>query len=103
MIKAVQECFRKYAIFSGRSDRPEYWYFYLFSFIVIFFAGYSNSPSTLTIVDLILIVPLLAAGVRRMHDVNRSGWFLLIPIYSLYLLCLPSDGTNRYGPQQLSL
>lgn len=103
MLKAVQECFRKYAIFSGRSDRTEYWFFYLFSFIIIFFAGYSNSPNLLTLVDLILILPLLSAGVRRMHDVNKSGWFLLIPLYSLYLLCMPSDGNNKYGPSQSSL
>lgn len=98
MIKAVQDCFRKYAIFSGRSDRSEYWYFYLFCLVVIFLAGNANSSDLLILADMIFIIPLYAAGVRRLHDVNKSGWFLLVPFYSLYLLCMPSDGINKYGP-----
>jgi uncharacterized membrane protein YhaH (DUF805 family) len=45
------------------------------------------------------IVPALAVSVRRMHDVGKSGWYILIPIYNLVLACTNGDtGTNEYGP-----
>lgn len=94
---------KNYAMFSGRARRSEYWYFTLFSFLI---------SLGLTLVDLalgmkllqyiyslLIIVPSIAVGVRRMHDVNKSGWFLLIPIYNLILACTAGDiGENQYGP-----
>jgi uncharacterized membrane protein YhaH (DUF805 family) len=45
-----------------------------------------------------LWLPLFAAGIRRIHDTGRSGWFILVPIYNLILMCTPSNpGTNKYG------
>jgi len=100
MTRAIQECFRKYATFSGRSTRSEYWFFYLFCFIVVYVADYFTPGSFANLIDLVLFLPLLAAGVRRMHDITKSGWFLLIPIYSLILLCMPSEDNNKYGARR---
>ena len=52
-----------------------------------------------TVASLAFLIPSIAVGVRRMHDVGKSGWFLLIPIYNLILACTPGEsGTNEYGP-----
>jgi uncharacterized membrane protein YhaH (DUF805 family) len=54
------------------------------------------------IYSLAVLVPGIAVGVRRMHDVDKSGWYLLIPIYNLILACTPgTDGTNQYGADPL--
>jgi uncharacterized membrane protein YhaH (DUF805 family) len=102
--------FKKYAVFTGRARRSEYWYFTLF-FILVFvalifvdvFTGMYDVESgrglTSTIFTVVSIVPSIAVGVRRMHDINKSGWYLLIPIYSLILCCTDGDkGPNEYGP-----
>ncbi len=101
--------FQKYAQFSGRARRSEYWYFFLFSLIVSFILGLADvTMGTLTntgtgmlggLYSLVALIPSLAVGVRRMHDVGKSGWFLLIPFYNLILACTAGeDGTNQYGP-----
>jgi uncharacterized membrane protein YhaH (DUF805 family) len=61
--------------------------------------GYAiNVPFLTNIYSLAVFIPTIAVGVRRMHDVNRSGWYLLIPIYSFVLTCTEgSDGPNNYG------
>jgi uncharacterized membrane protein YhaH (DUF805 family) len=100
---------KKYAIFSGRARRAEYWYFFLFNLIIAFGLGFIEgilgiAPETdgsvlANIYQLVILIPSVAVGVRRMHDVNKSGWFLLIPIYNFILLV--TDGTkgdNKYGP-----
>lgn len=96
---------KKYADFKGRARRKEYWYFYLFFilfFVALNFLSVAIASDSMALVVavfyLAMIVPMFAAGVRRMHDVDRSGWYLFIPIYSLILAC--TDGTpglNRYG------
>lgn len=101
MGNAISVCFSKYATFSGRATRSEFWYFYLFYAImyvvgmIVASAAGSSAVQYLFIVPLWL--PLLAAQFRRMHDVGRSGWFLLIPIYNIVLLCSSSAGDNKYG------
>jgi uncharacterized membrane protein YhaH (DUF805 family) len=97
------EVLKKYAQFSGRSRRSEYWYFALFSTIislVLTYGGLALGTSLLgNVYSLAVLIPSIAVGVRRMHDVGKSGWFLLIPIYNLILAC--TDGTpsdNEYGP-----
>jgi len=97
------EALRKYAQFSGRSRRKEYWYFVLFymiiAFIIAIICGFAGNLLLYYIYIAGMIIPALAVGVRRMHDVGKSGWFLIIPIYSLILAC--TDGThgpNEYGP-----
>ncbi len=102
------EAFRKYAEFKGRANRPEYWYFVLFNFLVsiglaivesIFIGGGESSRSVLSdIYGLISLVPSIAVGIRRMHDIDKSGWFLLIPFYNIYLLAQKGNvGENRFG------
>lgn len=92
----------KYAIFSGRARRSEYWYFTLFSSIISAVLMIIDSSSGIeffnTIYSLGILIPTVAVTVRRMHDVNKSGWFCLIPFYNLYLCCIDgTKGENAYG------
>ena len=93
----------KYAQFSGRARRSEYWYFALFSTIVsiiLALIGLAlHAPFLGNIYSVGVLIPSIAVGVRRMHDVNKSGWFILIPIYNLILACTDgTSGDNEYGP-----
>jgi uncharacterized membrane protein YhaH (DUF805 family) len=93
---------QNYATFSGRARRSEYWYFFLFnviiSFILGFVGGMMGSTILSNIYSLAVLIPGIAVGVRRMHDVGKSGWFLLIPIYNLILAVTEGEkGTNQYG------
>ena len=102
MGNAISACFSKYATFTGRASRSEYWYFYLF-YIIAYIAGMIvDAAAGSQLIQYLFIVPLwiplIAAGVRRMHDVGKSGWFILVPIYNLVLACTPSNpGSNKYG------
>jgi uncharacterized membrane protein YhaH (DUF805 family) len=91
-----------YAGFKGRSRRKEYWYFTLFHFLfAIFFAFLSSllqSEMIYNIYMLALVIPAIAVSIRRMHDINKSGWYILIPIYNLILACTAgTEGENKYG------
>lgn len=93
-----------YAVFNGRARRSEYWYYTLFSVIISIVLTFIDAAigSTVGIIGLVFslgtIIPSIAVGVRRMHDVGKSGWFLLIPIYNLILACTNGEtGTNQYG------
>lgn len=101
-IKVIQN----YALFSGRARRKEYWMFFLFNVIIsmvftiidqIVFGLYQ--PQWLSnLYSLAVLVPSLAVAVRRMHDVGKSGWYILIPIYNLILAVTEGDnGPNEYG------
>jgi uncharacterized membrane protein YhaH (DUF805 family) len=102
--------FENYANFEGRARRKEYWMFTLASVIISLilvpidiFAGLTIGEAggngiLGTIKGLILLVPGIAVAVRRMHDVGKSGWYMLIPIYNLVLACTDSEhGSNEYG------
>jgi uncharacterized membrane protein YhaH (DUF805 family) len=99
-------CLKKYATFQGRARRKEYWFFILFSFLFGFGAGildaafFRGTKEVFSvIVQLGIIIPSIAVTVRRMHDVDKSGWFCLIPIYGLVLCCTNgTQGQNRFGP-----
>lgn len=98
-IKVLQN----YANFNGRARRSEYWYFVLFNFIISLVLGFVgvavNFEFLGNIYSLAVLIPSLAVAVRRMHDVGKSGWFILIPIYNLILACTDSQqGANEYGP-----
>ncbi len=93
---------QNFATFSGRARRSEYWYFALFNIIVAFVLGFVSAmieiPIISTIYSVAILIPSIAVGVRRMHDVGKSGWFLLIPIYNLILACTEGvKGDNEYG------
>jgi len=102
---AVKLCFQKYADFNGRAKLPEFWWFFLFCFLIAI-ALEMVSSSISWIFSLATIIPSLAVGSRRLHDTNKSGWFQLIwivPILGwiamIYLLVQPSDaGDNQFGP-----
>ena len=86
---SIKTCFNKYATFSGRASRSEYWFFILFGIlggivtliIDVMILDYSieseYTPINL-IFSLILIIPSIAVACRRLHDVNKSGWWQLI-------------------------
>jgi uncharacterized membrane protein YhaH (DUF805 family) len=102
MGNAISVCFKKYATFSGRASRSEFWFFYLFYIIVYIVGSIVGAAVGSSMLVYLFIVPLWlpqwAAGIRRMHDVGRSGWFMLVPIYNIILACTASNpGTNKYG------
>lgn len=94
---------KKFAEFKGRARRSEYWYFTLVNVLIsiVLTIVEINMGTTFinTVYSLAVLVPSIAVGVRRMHDVGKSGWFLLIPIYNLILACTDGQvGPNEYGP-----
>ncbi len=93
---------KDYKNFSGRARRKEFWMYalayFILSIIVGVVANMINFPFLTTILTLVLLVPSIAVGVRRMHDVGKSGWFILIPFYNIYLCVIEGDkGSNEYG------
>jgi uncharacterized membrane protein YhaH (DUF805 family) len=96
--EAVKSVLNNYANFDGRARRSEYWWFFLATFLTAIVAMVI-SPILYFIVFLAVIIPSIAVGVRRMHDVGKSGWYILIPIYNLILAFTEGEsGTNEYGP-----
>ena len=113
---------KKFATFSGRASRPEFWYFWLTCFLVNFIFNVivqlvgpeSAASGIIAIVQglfgLAIIIPHIAVVVRRLHDTNRTGWWFLIVfipligaiILLLWLASAPTPGTNMYGPQPRS-
>ncbi|MDY0191692.1 MAG: DUF805 domain-containing protein [Desulfuromonas sp.] len=102
---------KNYAGFSGRARRTEYWMFFLISFIVSVLLGavegVLGSPGILSsLYSLAVLIPGLAVSVRRLHDTNRSGWWLLIgliPIIGAIVLIIfmvqdSNMSANQYGP-----
>ena len=107
----VSTCIKKYFVFEGRASRSEYWWFqlivspsYLISSILeneiaYFFLG----------ITLFTLIPAISAGVRRLHDTNRSGFFLLISfipfigglVLLFFLIPEGTKGKNRFGPDPL--
>lgn len=91
---------QNYAVFSGRARRKEYWYFVLFNVIISILINilFGQRSTAEMLYSLAILIPSIAVGVRRMHDVGKSGWFLLIPIYNLVLAVTEGDtGPNEYG------
>lgn len=105
------EVLRKYAEFSGRATRQEYWMFvlvnFLIAFAIAFIEGMAGSTGVLSMVyALAVFIPSLAVLVRRLHDTGKSGWWVLIAfiplagaIVLLIFAVLPSDSNeNQFGP-----
>jgi uncharacterized membrane protein YhaH (DUF805 family) len=110
------EVWKKYAVFSGRARRREYWYFVLFNIIVSIVLGVidgvTGSLNAQTglgllsgIYSLVILIPSIAVSVRRLHDTDRSGWWLLIvlvPLVGAIILLVfavqdSKPGTNQFG------
>ena len=119
---AVTTCFKKYATFSGRAPRSEYWYWKLFYVIVMCPLEIASRPVedvsnialaidvAYAMVALMLLLPSLSVGVRRLHDIDRSGWWMLlglIPLIGWVILFVWSvtkgtSGDNRFGHDPLA-
>jgi uncharacterized membrane protein YhaH (DUF805 family) len=116
---------KKFAVFNGRSRRREYWMFFLFCVIVIFFATILDNAFGITFnvaeensgfgpiylfSSLVLFIPTLAVSVRRLHDIDKSGLFVFVIIIPLigaiwFLVMMITEGTkgtNQYGPDPKS-
>jgi uncharacterized membrane protein YhaH (DUF805 family) len=99
---------KKYAVFTGRARRKEYWMFTLFN--VIIGIGISLAETLLggsgmivNIYYLAVMLPSFAVGVRRMHDTDHRGWWLLLPIVNLFFAVTEGTrGDNRFGPDPVS-
>ena len=109
---ALFEIIKKYAKFEGRANRPQYWYFVLTQFLAFFILEllcvipFVNIIAflALLVLGLGLIVPGIAVSVRRLHDTNKSGWWLLlcfVPfVGSIVILVLEgTKGANKYGDE----
>jgi uncharacterized membrane protein YhaH (DUF805 family) len=115
---AVKTCFANYITFRGRAPRSEYWYFVLFLVIggittglldAILFPANMISPLN-SIFSLVTCIPSLAVASRRLHDVDKSGWWQLlwfVPIVGwiimiIWLVKPGTPGPNRFGEDPLS-
>ncbi|MDG1808945.1 MAG: DUF805 domain-containing protein [Pirellulaceae bacterium] len=111
------EVLKKYAVFSGRARRKEYWYYALFNLIITMVLVVVDLMTGLFSFDagiglfsgvygLAVLIPSIAVGFRRLHDTNRSGWWLLIaliPLIGVIVLLVfkvqdSDQGDNRFGP-----
>lgn len=109
-VDAVKSCLSQYVGFQGRARRSEYWYFCLFNVILgvvaSIIAQLTGVKILSTLVTLALLLPGIAVDIRRMHDIGKSGWWILIsfvPVVGAILLivwcCKDSEpGENQYGP-----
>ena len=104
VLTAVKTCLTKYADFNGRAARPEFWWFFLAQVLVFVITG-AISDILYFVAALGLLLPGLAVGARRLHDIGKSGWLLLvglIPILGflllLYWFAQPSEAANAHGP-----
>lgn len=102
---AIATCMRKYATFSGRAPRSEFWWFQLFQLLVIACLA-AVVESLVPLGQLVLFLPGLAVGCRRLHDTGRTGWWLLlvfVPVIGwIILLVFMLESTkaegDKYGP-----
>jgi uncharacterized membrane protein YhaH (DUF805 family) len=113
---AIRTCLQKYVVFSGRARRSEYWWWVLFIVLaslafglidsVLFNAGDGGTGGPIGLVfSLATLLPSIAVGVRRLHDIDRTGWWMLIgfvPIIGFFVLLYffvqkGTAGPNRFG------
>lgn len=113
--EAVQTCLRKYATFSGRAVRSEYWYFVLFTILasialsimdtLAFGFDQDGSGPLGSLFSLAMLIPGISVTVRRLHDLDRTGWWWwlwLLPIIGWIILLIwhcskGTPGANRFG------
>ena len=106
---SIKTCFNKFAVFSGRASRSEFWFFVLFGFlggiiaiiIDVMILGYpyeENGPINL-IFSVAIIIPSIAVAARRLHDINKSGWWQLLWITIiggiLLIIWHATEGENK--------
>lgn len=101
--QAVSSCLSNYATFSGRAPRSEFWWFFLFQLLVsVAVSIFSEKLNGL--VNLGLLLPSLAVGARRLHDIGRSGWWQLLMVSGIGFVVLiywwvqpTADDVGSYG------
>jgi uncharacterized membrane protein YhaH (DUF805 family) len=97
-VQAIKSCLGQYATFSGRASRSEYWWFFLFQVLVMVATGMLGDVIN-GLASLALLLPALAVGTRRLHDIGRTGWWQLLLLTGIGFLVLlywwvqPSDGS----------
>ncbi len=109
------EVLKQYAVFSGRARRKEYWFFFLFNILIAFVLGvidgligtFTETGVGIlgTLYSLAVFIPGIAVSVRRLHDTNRSAWWLLIALIPLigaivlfiFMILDSTPGANQYG------
>lgn len=114
--EAIVRCFKKYATFKGRATRAEYWWFILFNSLVCsavyaavqFLMGTETADTAMSLVQLALFLPALAVSVRRLHDINFNGWWMMLWITVIGVIplivffCLPGKAEeNRFGSREI--
>ena len=109
--ESVSTCLKKYFVFEGRASRSEYWWFQLIVSPSYFISEVLDNEISFFFLGITLftLIPAISAGVRRLHDTNKSGFFLLISFIPfigglvLLFLLIPvgTKGKNRFGPDPL--
>ena len=107
LTNSVISCFNKYFDFETRSSRKEFWYWQLFRILMFLSITYLESlglSGLLFISNFIFLIPEIAVSIRRLHDINKSGWWILLTITIIgiipliYFFCIKGDdGANDYG------
>ncbi|UPZ16584.1 DUF805 domain-containing protein [Flavobacterium humidisoli] len=101
--------FANYINFKGRARRKEFWSFFFIN--TMFYFGLKSIVSLMDsdedllfeIYTIALFLPMIAVGFRRMHDINKSGWYFFIPFYNVYLCTVMGDeGQNQYGADPIN-
>jgi uncharacterized membrane protein YhaH (DUF805 family) len=112
---SIKTCFNKYAAFSGRASRSEFWFFVLFGFlggiitsiidVMIFGYSFENNGPTNLIFSVVIMIPSVSVAARRLHDINKSGWWqlLYLTIIGGILLIIwyaikGKNKKNKFGP-----
>jgi uncharacterized membrane protein YhaH (DUF805 family) len=94
MIHSIVNSLKKYVDFQGSASRKEFWSFFVFFYAVSIIAGgldgFLGTSFIGNFAVLAIFLPYLAVAVRRMNDVGKNGWFILIPVYNLILALSPS-------------
>lgn len=85
--QAILSCLSKYATFTGRASRSEFWWFFLFQILISLVGGMLGDVIS-GLIALGLLLPSLAAGTRRLHDIGKSGWWQLLILTGIGLLVL---------------
>src|SRR5512147_2937684 len=75
--ESIRTCFQKYVVFDGRATRSEYWWFVLFTFLASLALGFVSDLLS-SLFSLAVLLPSLAVGARRLHDIDKSAWWLLL-------------------------
>lgn len=98
IVTAVKLGFVNYINYKGRARRNDFWWWMLFTVVAQLLVS-EVSTSAGNLFSAVIFLPQIMFGIRRMHDVNKSGWWILFPIGNLIFWAQPSDvSINRFGP-----